>query len=145
MAMVDEKGRPIVAVTGIGVVTALGVGKADNWARLANGTSGVRNITRFETAGLRTTIAATSNAAIDGSDSNAGLSERLAELAAAEAIEEAAFARRDDFPGPLMRGVAPVGVEWCHRVALAKACGQEVERTYDSLRAAAATGRFRAI
>jgi 3-oxoacyl-[acyl-carrier-protein] synthase II len=145
MAMVDEKGRPIVAVTGIGVVTALGVGKADNWARLANGTSGVRNITRFETAGLRTTIAATSNAAIDGSDSNAGLSERLAELAAAEAIEEAAFARRDDFPGPLMLGVAPVEFEWCHRLALAKACGQEVELTYDSLLAAAATGRFRAI
>ena len=33
----DKAGRPIVAVTGMGVVTSLGVGKADNWAKLTAG------------------------------------------------------------------------------------------------------------
>ena len=40
-------GRPIVAVTGIGVVTSLGVGKTDNWAALTSGKSGIHPITRF--------------------------------------------------------------------------------------------------
>ncbi len=31
----DKAGRPIVAVTGIGMVTSLGVGKSDNWAKLS--------------------------------------------------------------------------------------------------------------
>ena len=38
--MTDHLGRPVVAVTGIGVVTSLGVGKADNWAALTAGTLG---------------------------------------------------------------------------------------------------------
>ena len=33
-AIRDKLNRPIVAVTGIGVVTSLGVGKSDNWAKL---------------------------------------------------------------------------------------------------------------
>ncbi len=53
----DKAGRPIVAVTGIGVVSALGVGKEDNWAKLTAGQSGIRTISRFPTEGLRTTIA----------------------------------------------------------------------------------------
>jgi 3-oxoacyl-[acyl-carrier-protein] synthase II len=55
----DKKGRPLVAVTGMGVVTSLGNGKADNWAALTQGRSGIRSITRFPTDGLRTTIAGT--------------------------------------------------------------------------------------
>ena len=53
----DKKGRPIIAVTGIGVVTSLGIGKSDNWAKLTAGVSGIRRISRFPTEGLRTTIA----------------------------------------------------------------------------------------
>ena len=45
----DKKGRPIVAVTGIGVVTSLGVGTADNWAKLTGGVSGIRRVSRFPT------------------------------------------------------------------------------------------------
>ena len=45
--MKDHLGRPVVAVTGIGVVTSLGVGKADNWAALTAGRSGIHPITRF--------------------------------------------------------------------------------------------------
>ena len=43
----DKFGRPIVVVTGMGVVTSLGAGKADNWAKLTAGESGIRTITRF--------------------------------------------------------------------------------------------------
>jgi 3-oxoacyl-[acyl-carrier-protein] synthase II len=30
----DKNGRPVVVVTGIGVITSLGAGKTDNWAKL---------------------------------------------------------------------------------------------------------------
>ena len=43
----DSAGRPIVVVTGMGVVTSLGAGKTDNWQNLTAGKSGIKNITRF--------------------------------------------------------------------------------------------------
>ena len=43
----DKNGRPVVVVTGMGVVTSFGAGKADNWAKLTAGESGIRRITRF--------------------------------------------------------------------------------------------------
>ena len=48
-----------VAVTGVGVVTSLGIGIADNWRKLTAGQSGIRRISRFPTDALRTTIAGT--------------------------------------------------------------------------------------
>lgn len=38
-----------VAVTGIGLVSALGVGTNETWNALVSGTSGIRSITRFDT------------------------------------------------------------------------------------------------
>ena len=38
----DAKGRPLVAVTGLGVVTSLGQGKETNWQALTAGQSGIR-------------------------------------------------------------------------------------------------------
>ena len=38
----DSKGRPVVAVTGMGIVTPLGTGKDDNWNKLTAGESGIR-------------------------------------------------------------------------------------------------------
>ena len=55
----DKLGRPIVVVTGLGVVTSLGAGKTDNWSKLTAGESGIRTITRFPTDGLKTRIAGT--------------------------------------------------------------------------------------
>ena len=49
----DSAGRPIVVVTGIGVVTSLGAGKDENWKNLTAGQSGIKNITRFATDGLK--------------------------------------------------------------------------------------------
>ena len=55
----DKMGRPVVVVTGLGVVTSLGAGKSDNWAKLTGGESGIKTITRFPTDGLKTRIAGT--------------------------------------------------------------------------------------
>src|SRR6476646_2027975 len=85
----DKKGRPIIAVTGIGVVTSLGIGTSDNWAKLTGGVSGIRRISRFPTEGLRTTIAGSVDAAYQEGMSPAELSERIARLAGEEAIAQA--------------------------------------------------------
>ena len=46
-----------VAITGMGIVTAHGIGKAVNWERTIAGESGIRPITLFDTAGYRTKTA----------------------------------------------------------------------------------------
>ncbi len=56
----DKQGRPVVVVTGIGVVTSLGAGKDDNWKKLTAGESGIHTISRFPTEGLKTTSPARS-------------------------------------------------------------------------------------
>ena len=53
----DKSGRPVVVVTGMGIVTSLGAGKTDNWDKLTSGKSGIRAIRRFSTEGLKTRIA----------------------------------------------------------------------------------------
>jgi 3-oxoacyl-[acyl-carrier-protein] synthase II len=47
-----------VAVTGIGLVTALGITREENWANLIAGTCGVRDVDVFDTHGFRSRIAA---------------------------------------------------------------------------------------
>ncbi len=58
-SMKDRHGRPVVVVTGMGVVTSLGKGKEDNWAKLTAGQSAIHRITRFPVDGLKTTIGGT--------------------------------------------------------------------------------------
>jgi 3-oxoacyl-[acyl-carrier-protein] synthase II len=144
MALRDKQGRPLVAVTGMGIVTSLGQGKAETWAALAAGRSGIRRINRFPTEGLRTTIAGT----IDGIEVEPFcapmLSERLAVLAAEEAVGQAAIGTTGDFPGALFIAVPPVEMEWPQRQALAEASGANgAEVTYDDLLRAAGSGRFK--
>jgi 3-oxoacyl-[acyl-carrier-protein] synthase II len=144
MALTDHQGRPLVAVTGMGVVTSLGQGKDDTWAALTAGRSGIRRISRFPIEGLRTTIAGT----IDHVDVEPLvaplLSERLAMLAAEEAITQSGIGAAGDFPGALFIAVPPVEMEWPQREALAEAAGADGEAvTYKDLLRAAGTGRFR--
>ncbi|QRM29736.1 beta-ketoacyl-ACP synthase [Microvirga sp. VF16] len=142
MALRDRQGRPLVAVTGMGVVTSLGQGKGDTWTALTAGKSGIHRIERFPTEGLRTTIAGT----IDSVDVEPFcapvLSERLATLAADEAVGQSGLAQ-ENFPGALFIAVPPVEMEWPQREALAEASGQTGEVTYKDLLKAAATGRFK--
>ena len=58
-AMKDKYGRPVVVITGSGLITSLGAGKSDNWNRLISGESGIHAINRFSTDGLKTKIAGT--------------------------------------------------------------------------------------
>ena len=46
-----------VAITGIGMITPLGIGTEDSWAAICEGKSGVSNITRFDASRLKTQIA----------------------------------------------------------------------------------------
>jgi 3-oxoacyl-[acyl-carrier-protein] synthase II len=138
----DSAGRPIVVVTGSGVVTSLGAGKADNWARLTAGQSGIRAISRFPTDGLKTRIAGTVDFVPVEPMSTPALSEQLAEMATEEAIAESGIGARGDFPGPLFLAVPPIEVEWPQRRELAVASRTNADVTYDDILRASATGRF---
>jgi 3-oxoacyl-[acyl-carrier-protein] synthase II len=141
----DKNGRPIVVVTGMGVITSLGAGKADNWAGLTAGQSGIRRITRFPNDGLKTTIAGTVDFVPIEPFCSIELGERMAAMVAEEALAEARIGRAHDFPGPLFLAVAPVEMEWPHREALAAASGANGDVCYDDLLRASSSGRFQAI
>ena len=138
----DKFGRPIVVVTGMGVVTSLGAGKTDNWARLTAGESGIRTLTRFPTEGLKTTMAGTVDFIPVEPFNSARLAERIAELAAEEAIAQAGIGSKGDFPGPLFLAVAPVEMEWPQREELRKTVGT-TDITYDDLLRVSGGGKFR--
>jgi 3-oxoacyl-[acyl-carrier-protein] synthase II len=133
----DRKGRPLVVVTGMGLVTSLGRGKTDNWTALSQGRSGIRPITRFPTDGLRTTIAGTVDFSELGASSAPALSSAMAIEAAREAIEQAQIGARGAFPGPLYLATPPAEIEWPQRRALYDASHGSEEAGYKRLLAAA--------
>src|SRR5262245_39846743 len=56
----DKEGRMLkrrVVVTGVGLVSALGIGSDPTWQALLKGASGIWPITRFDTTNFPTTIA----------------------------------------------------------------------------------------
>jgi 3-oxoacyl-[acyl-carrier-protein] synthase II len=118
-AFKDSAGRPIVVVTGMGVVSSLGQGKEDNWKKLSSGISGIHRINRFPLDHLKTTIAGTVDFLFDKPVSAPELTERLATLAAEEAVAQSTIGSKGNFPGPLFCAVPPVEVEWPQRRALA--------------------------
>src|SRR5213080_3400856 len=123
MAKTDRAGRPVVVVTGIGIVTSLGAGREENWKKLTAGESGIREITRFSTEGLKTRIAGAIDFVKVDQHSSPEPSERLAAMSAEEAIAQASIGKRGDFPGPLFIAVAPVEIEWEQREELVRASG----------------------
>ena len=141
----ENKGRPIVVVTGMGVITSLGAGKSQNWGKLTEGCSGIRRISRFSPEGLKTTIAGTVDFIPVEPFCSTELGERMATLVAEEAIAESVIGAKGDFPGPLFLAVAPVEMQWLHREELAAASGANDTIDYDDLLRASATGRFHSI
>ncbi len=111
----DHKGRPVVVVTGMGVVTSLGQGQQDNWRDLTAGKSGIKHISRFSTEGLRTTIAGCVDFLDVDPYSAPSLSIAMAESAADEAIAQADIGKKGDFPGPLFLATPPTELEWPQR------------------------------
>ena len=138
----DHLGRPIVAVTGTGIITSLGQGKHANWAALTTGVSGIHRIERFSIAGLRTTIAGTVDFIGVDEPSAPALSQRFAELVAEEALAESGIGRKGDFPGPLFLALPPVELEWPQRRALAAAAGVNEGVGYTGMIRAADAGHF---
>jgi len=113
----DHLGRPVVAVTGMGVVTSLGVGKRDNWAALTSGRSGIHEIGRFPTEHLNTKIAGTVEFLKSSDKGATALTYELAETAALEAVGQSGLNDRG-FGGPLFLAAPPVELGWQRRVQL---------------------------
>jgi len=142
----DHKKRPIVVVTGMGIVTALGTGKQDNWSALTAGRSGIDRIKRFATDNLRTTIAGQINFIDNGEYCASTMCYNLAVLAVEEAITQSAIGSRTDFPGPLFCAVPPFEVEWPLRIKVAHAysgSNAPSENLFASLAASAEAGDWR--
>src|SRR6195952_1339205 len=137
----DKFGRPIVVVTGMGIVTSLGAGKDDNWAKLTAGESGIRTITRFPIDGLKTTMAGTIDFVTVEPSSSTGLTEKLADMATEEAIAQSGIGSKGDFPGPLFLAVAPVEVEWPQRIEVGRAVGK-TDFTIDDVLRISGGGKF---
>ena len=131
----DHLGRPIVAITGAGVVSSLGQGKAENWEKLTNGVSGIHTITRFPIDGLNTQIAGTVDFFDESKIGASALSEKLATVAASEAIEQAGL-EISNFGGPLFLAAPPVELDWKSRFALDKELDQSQDPSYALLLAA---------
>ena len=144
MTDTDHLGRPIVAITGTGIATSLGLGKEANWKALTAGVSGIHEITRFSIAGMRTTVAGTIDY-LDMEDSSApAMAEKLAGLVTEEALAESGIGTPGDFPGPLFMALPPVEIEWPHRRALAAAAGVNEGLSYTDLIRAGENGDFAA-
>lgn len=125
-AYTDHLGRPLVAVTGMGIITSLGRGKQDNWAALTSGTSGIHAVTRFPTEGLSTRICGT----VDFMKTPRGsceLSFAFANAATREAVTEAGI--DGDFNGPLYVAAPPVEADWSTRFDLADETGTNANQT----------------
>jgi len=111
-------GRPI-AVTGIGILTSLGEGKAENWRRLSAGESGIHRLTRFPIEGLRTTIGGSVDFLPGDPMDTSRFSFEMARRAAREAIEESGIGSPGSFPGQMFLAAPPLDLEWSRRMALA--------------------------
>src|SRR3954465_13640390 len=120
----DQFGRPLVVVTGMGIVTSLGTGKEDNWAKLTAGESGIRTVTRFPIDGLKTTMAGTIDFVSVDPPSSTALTEKPGDLAAEEALGQSGIGSKGDFPGPLFLAVAPVEADWPQRIEIGRAVGK---------------------
>ncbi|KGE00664.1 beta-ketoacyl-ACP synthase [Rhizobium sp. YS-1r] len=113
----DHLGRPIVAITGMGVLTSLGQGLADNWAALTSGTSGIHKTIRFPTDKLSTRISGTVDFIPVPAENSVERSFAFARETTMEALAQAGLS--GDFDGPLFFAAPPVEPEWSDRFALA--------------------------
>jgi 3-oxoacyl-[acyl-carrier-protein] synthase II len=131
----DKHGRPIVVVTGMGIVTSLGTGKTDNWTKLTAGQSGIKTVTRFPVDGLKSTMAGAIDFVSVEPFSSTSLSERLADMATEEALAQSGIGSKGDFPGPLFLAVAPVETEWPQRLEIGRTISKKEYDIFDVLRA----------
>lgn len=132
----DHLGRPIIAVTGMGVITSLGQGLEDNWAKLTGGISGIHKITRFPTEGLNTRISGTVDFIELPAVNAVDRSYAMARETTIEALAQAGLS--GDFGGPLFLAAPPVEPEWSDRFRVVERCppGENQGHAYNRLTAA---------
>ena len=140
----DHLGRPIVAITGAGVVSSLGQGKEDNWAALTGGKSGIHTITRFPTEKLNTRFSGTVDFLPESDVGASALSEALARLAGDEALAQSGLSTTD-FGGPLFLAAPPVELDWKSRFALDASIKDEGPASYQLLLEACRRARHEAL
>ncbi len=133
----DHLGRPVVAVTGYGMVSSLGQGVADSWAGLIAGRSGVRSISRFPTENMRTRIAGAIDYIWRDGDTAMDTTMRAGILAAEEAIADAAIGAKGDFPGPMFAAMPPAEMEWPYRRRIFRDAPPAAGNAYDRMIGAA--------
>jgi 3-oxoacyl-[acyl-carrier-protein] synthase II len=138
----DHLGRPIVVVTGIGIVTSLGEGKEDNWSKLTAGVSGINRISRFPTDGLRTQIAGTIEWEGESRYFAPLHSINLAKKSAAEAIAQSSIGSKGSFPGLLFVGNSPAETNWDQRMTVYGGSAGADLSGYDRLIKNAVVGNF---
>lgn len=135
--MRDKRGRPVVAVTGYGMISSLGQGVKDSWAGLIAGHSGIKRISRFPTDNMRTTIAGAIDYLWQDDDTAMDITMRAGTLAAEEAIADARIGTPGDFPGPMFAALPPAEIEWPYREALYEGAADVDGDAYDRMIAAA--------
>jgi 3-oxoacyl-[acyl-carrier-protein] synthase II len=132
----DHLGRPLVAVTGMGVVSSLGQGVQDNWAALTAGKSGIHPITRFPSEGLSTRICGTVDFIDIPAPNTVERSFAFARETTIEALAQAGIS--GDFDGPLFLAAPPIEPEWSTRFDLGDRVtrNQMTGNAYDQILAA---------
>ncbi len=133
----DHLGRPVVAVTGYGMISSLGQGVTDSWAGLIAGRSGIKPISRFPTQNMRTTIAGAIDYLWQDGDTAMDITMRAGILAAEEAIADANIGSPGDFPGPLFAAMPPAEMEWPYRKKIYRDAPAVGTDAYDRMIAAA--------
>ena len=99
-------------ITGVGLLTGLGVDRETTWRRLLAGESAVREITLFDTAGYRTHLAAqVDDGALPAAPvRHASRASRFALAAAGEALADAGLARAAGAPWAIVFGGGAAGL-----------------------------------
>ena len=107
-----------VAVTGVGAITSLGRGVAENWRRLTAGESGIRRIVRFSTEGLRTRIAGCVDFMAVDPVTIPSLSYAMADAVVEEAVSASGIAADGAIDGDLFLAAPPIEHDWDSRLGL---------------------------
>ena len=114
----DHLGRPIVVVTGIGVITSLGQGKEDNWRNLTAGASGITEDIAIPHGRTQDPDCRHYQMGGRGSYCAPVHTLTLARKSAREAISQSGIGSKGAFPGPMFIAVSPAETNWEQRMEI---------------------------